>query len=66
MGKNNELSFITKSTYNYRKRFIRSTQSGFVIVTFKRPTKNSSRAQVETNFRPTYHQLVTNLPLTCH
>lgn len=38
-----------------------STQGGFVIVTFKRPAKDSSRAQVEANLSPTYHQLATNL-----
>lgn len=38
-----------------------STQGGFVIVTFKRPAKDSSRTQVEANFSPTFHQLVTNL-----
>lgn len=32
-----------------------------MIVTFKRPVKDSSRAQVEANLSPTYHQLVTNL-----
>ncbi len=38
-----------------------SIQGGFVIVTFKRPAKDSSRAQVEANLSPTYHQLATNL-----
>ena len=32
-----------------------------MIVTFKRPSKDSSTAQGEANLSPTYHQLVTNL-----
>lgn len=34
-----------------------STQGGFVIVTFKRPAKDSSTVQGEANLSPAYHQV---------
>lgn len=37
------------------------TQGGFVIVTFKRPLKESSTTQPITSLSPACHQLVTNL-----